>query len=363
MPNLNHPKYRAKTLHRMKRECGWAKGCLSDEPRQISKIWLDSVFGQQQNELSIWLRSKLLICTDQRFFFGDAAKCKMYKLNRDGYAEVRAALLGRKVTPANLSPSAPNQAHAIDVFDQNLVHYWVSHAYEKELASKTFVYEQKSCARLWHPLQNLRSASKSYIWTREGLIHNYDIKACAPTLITQYAQQHGLDEYLFGIKDFLRDTKAFRQHIADTANITVKDAKALLNALFCGAKLGANAEFALFGLLGYDRQKVRALAADVRLKALRDDIKKCWKAIEPSLTRIKNAQGRKLPLNSRRKWNLYFDLERKVLDIINKELIRTGNQCFLEHDGFRTCQPIDMPAVLSLVHYHLGFKIEISHES
>ena len=153
-----------------------------------------------------------------------------------------------------------------------------------------------------------------------------------------------------------------KEHL-NQIEIIRKDAKALLNALCCGAKLGANAEFALFDLLGHDRQRVRVLAADVRLKALRADIKKCWKAIEPSLTRIENAQGRKLPLNSRSKWNLYFDLERKVLDVINEELIRTSNQCFLEHDGFRTCQPIDMPAVLSLVHCRLGFNIKISHES
>jgi len=359
VPNLTDKHYKERTLKRIKSAYGWALAVLGDEPRELAKTWIDDHLGQQQNPLSQWLRSKLLRCTDNHFSFGsDKAVCKKYALNRTGVDEVRKILQGAEPTPANAKIGAV-QSDTDAVFDLKLVQYWVTHAYGKELETLEFEYTEKESARLWHPLQNLRKTAKEQVWNAAGLKYNYDIKACAPTLILQHAQELGMDEYLFGINDYLKNTADFRQHISAIANIPLKDAKVLVNALFCGARLGASKEFALFALVDFDREKITALQNDARLTQLREDIKTCWKAIEPSMPAMQNAKGRKLPLNSRRKWNRYFELERRVLNVVRAELQQAGIKCFLEHDGWRSDTALDLMQLEEIVYKETGYRITI----
>ncbi|WP_186108511.1 hypothetical protein [Burkholderia gladioli] len=350
-------------MKRIKQAFGWAVAVLSDEPRELAKNWIDENLGQQQKSLSKWLRAKLLLCADSHYTFGsDDATCKKYILNRAGVIEVRSVLQGAESTPVE-SPSSNATPDTDEAYDLKLVQYWVMHAYGAEMQSLDFHYQEKESARLWHPLQNLRKAAKEQVWNTAGLKFNYDIKACAPTLIKQHAQKCGMDEWPFGIEDYLKDTAGFRQHIASVADISLKDAKVLVNALFCGARLGASKEFALFKLVGFDRQKVTALQNDTRLTKLRENIKACWKAIEPTMPVAHTDKGRKLPLNSRRKWNRYFELERQVLNVIRAELKRAGAKCFLEHDGWRSDTAIDLKLMEDLVLQKTGYQITLVPET
>lgn len=335
IPNFNDPRIQK----RVTKALGWAAGCVRSEPREMAKNWIDAHLGQQQNELGRWLRDKLLVCRDNTYFFGDdGSKCKEYSLNQAGWNEVSGMLLGIQ----NANAAAPMQAEGKGKakHDMELVHAWVREDYKDELASKDFQYTEKNSARLWHPLQNLTRDAKLFVWQREGLGFNYDIQACAPTLIVQHAQHLGLDEWLYGIQEFLADPRAFRKHVADVAGYDYNDeqqakkVKALVTALFCGAKLGANKDFALFHLLDQDYKRVKALQNDARLMLLKDDIKRCWQVIEvESMGVIKNEGGRKIALNSKRKWNRYFDLERLVLNSVRGYLTKQGLKFFLEHDG------------------------------
>lgn len=363
LPNISNPKYKTCTVKRIRKALGWAAGCLNDEPREVSKAWLNSVFGQQQNALSAWLRSKLLICTNHKYYFGSGfeSKCKEYVLNRTGYQEVKGVLNGAAPT-SNIPVQSDNIPAPVTTYDLEVVYSWVQESYASELKDMNFVYDEKDngCPRLWHQLQNLRSIAKAHVWPKLGLMFDYDIKACAPTLILRHAQNLGLDEYMFGIEDFLKDTKGFRDHIAELVDIPYKNAKALINALFCGARLGANNHYALFRLLGCDKNKIKILARDKRLQDLRKNIKACWSTIEPTLCVYKNEIGRKLPLNSKRKWNVYFELERAVLNVVRSYLKDHNVKCFLEHDGWRTDKAIDVLAVQDEVFAVLGLRIQIS---
>jgi hypothetical protein len=359
VPNLDNPKYRKRTLKRIKQAYGWALAVLGDEPRELAKNWIDEHLGQQQKPLSQWLRAKLLLCTDSHYSFGsDNAACKKYTLNCLGVDEVRSILQGAEPTPAATLLANPT-ADTDKAYDLKLVQYWVMHAYSAEMQSLEFEYHEKESARLWHPLQNLRKAAKEKVWNAFGLKYNYDIKACAPTLILQHAQQLGMDEWLFGIDDYLKNTADFRKHIADVTNIPLKDAKVLVNALFCGARLGASKEFALFKLVGFDRKKITILQNDARLTQLREDIKVCWKAIAPTMPVAHTDKGRKLPLNSRCKWNRYFELERQVLNVIRSELDNAGVKCFLEHDGWRSDTAIDSKQMEDMVFQETGYRITL----
>jgi hypothetical protein len=76
----------------------------------------------------------------------------------------------------------------------------------------------------------------------------------------------------------------------------------------------------------------------------------------------KTNKSRLLPLSSRDKWNLYFRLERQVLDTIRNYLDKTGNKYFLEHDGFTTQKQLDENELLDEIYDKTGFILELELE-
>nr|WP_315248259.1 hypothetical protein [uncultured Duganella sp.] len=361
IPNFDDPRIRK----RVEKALGWTLGCVRGEPREMAKGWIDANLGQQQNALGAWLRAKLLVCRDSRYFFGgDVSKCKEYSLNQAGWNEVSGMLLG--IEEASEAEPMQCDGDGKKAQDMELVRAWARQSYKDELDTKEFQYEEKECARLWHPLQNITKEAKAHIWKHEGLGFNYDIKACAPTLIMQHAQHLGFDEWLYGIKEFLSDPTEFRRHVAQVAGLNYNDedqakkVKALINAMFCGAKLGANKDFALFQLLDKNREVVKRLQNDAHLMLLKDDIKRCWQVIETSMTTFRNENGRKLALSSKQKWGRYFDLERKVLNAVRTYLDKNGFKYFLEHDGWRTDKEVNIVELQAYVELQTEFRIEIS---
>src|ERR1700730_16575537 len=100
VPNLDNPKYKERTLRRIKQAFGWALAVLGDEPRELAKNWIDEHLGQQQKPLSQWLRAKLLLCTDTHYAFGpNGSTSKKYTLNHSGVNEVRSVLQGAEPKP------------------------------------------------------------------------------------------------------------------------------------------------------------------------------------------------------------------------------------------------------------------------
>jgi hypothetical protein len=328
-PNLS-PRYRARTLRRFKMALGFSMAQLSDVSREIYSRAITEAFGNCTKEPSVWLRQHLLFCVNDSFAFNTAnSHCKMYVLNHHGAKVVRHEL---------------EQAEGRKYSDLELVAEWAKIGHEAELANLQFgYYEREHCARLWHPLQNMRKGMKHVFWSSVGLAHNYDIQAAAPTLIYQKAKMLGAKR-AHVLECFLNEPKEFRQYLADVAGIEPKAAKEVLNALFCGANLGANHNFDLFHVLGKDETKVELLRADPLLTALREDISHCWstiKAAMPEAFELDPTEARESQL----KWRLYFSLERQVLDAICSELDRLNVRHFKEHDGFRTDKEIDMCSV------------------
>lgn len=352
-PKLTDPRVRG----RIKQALGWSLTCLNDDPREISKSWIDASFGQQQNILSRWLRCKLLTCTNGSYQWGEDSRCKQYVLNRAGVQELRLLLADGVHSKAPVEP------------DLELMLYAARRAHAHELETLTFSYNQNACARLWHPLQNMPKESKKVFWPEVGLPWNYDVVACAPTLIHQYAQRHGMEEYLFGIRNYLKNPRDLRTHVCKLVGWDpaieeeYKRAKTLINAMFCGARLAASKKVALFRLLGNDRAVMKRLQDDARLAQLKDDVRICWRAIETSMVTFRSEKGRKLPLSSKRKWKLYFELERSVLNAVWHYVSARDARCFLEHDGWRTDKPIDVAALEVEIESITGFKIKVSSES
>lgn len=264
-PNLSS-RYKVRTLRRIKMALGFSMARLNEVGREVYSRDITEAFGNCTKPLSMWLRRHLLFCVDDSFAFNTAnSHCKMYALNH------RAAKVVRQVL---------EEAEGRKYSDLELVAEWAKIGHESELADLKFGYHQSAhCARLWHPLQNMRKGMKDVFWSSVGLPHNYDIQAAAPTLIYKKARMLGAKQAEV-LECFLNEPKEFRQYLAEVAGIEPKAAKEVLNALFCGANLGVNHKFDLFHVLGKDEIKVELLKADPLLTALRQDIARCWNTIK-----------------------------------------------------------------------------------
>lgn len=346
-PNFADPR----VIKRVRRALGFAHACFSEtKPRQWSTRYIDKHFGPQANALSGWLRKQLLITTNT-WWSKDQGKCKEYTLNGANYKRLVAQL------------NSDNHA-TINVVEVNkeLVTSWAKAEFKDELATKIFNYKDKS-SRLWHPLQNVRKEYKRDILAEANFKYEYDIQCCAPTLIMQLAQRHDMDLYLPHIAGYLSNRKYVRETIAHNVELDPSAIKIIITALFSGAKLGMNPTFDIYKMLNGDRARIEYLKQDPYMIGLREEIKCCWDYIKTSLPRKavtnKNNKQQMLPISSKQKWGVYFDLERQVLNAVMKYLTLTENQFFAEHDGWTTTDEIDQNELVDYVFKTTGYHIKI----
>ena len=368
-PRLTDARVRA----RIERAYGFARGVFSEtEAHSWSTRYIDRYFGQQQNALSQWLRQQLLICVNDRYN-KDRGETKQYQLNTAGVAYIRHCLQGGSGTITDYA--AENHDTNLDCltqadhhrFDEQCVAQWVFREFGRELDAGQFDYQDKS-SRLWHPLQSVKRIYKKPLLAQHGLAYHYDIQCSAPTLIHQHAQQQQdpMDLYLFALRRYLDNRTSIRQELAQKADIDVRQAKILINALFCGARLGNNPDFALSQLLGNDSARIEYLKQDPYITELRDDIKICWTYIQPSMARRsiqdKNNRTRMLPISSREKWMRYFELERIVLNSVIDYMRDRSMKYFLEHDGWACNQLIDISELSEYVFDSTGYRVQFECE-
>lgn len=368
-PNWNDPRVRSRAIQAY----GFVRAVISTtKPRAWSTRYIDRYLGQQTTAISRYLRRLLLITTNHHWSI-ESHQCKQYIANQNGLDYLRGVLSGE----------SPLRVDENNVFDKNHTTYPIvydltkptTHTFDlvavdafcqrefgDQLKHLDFNYEDKS-NRLWHPLQNVRKEFKLPLMARAGLTYHYDIRSAAAQLVYQHAQELGQDEYLFAIEQYLKDPQAIRESIAQELDMPVRAVKVIINALYCGARVGHNPEFALSRLLANDSARIQLLKEHSYISQLRDDIKCCWTSIATSMSRTYSPTVRGLrlkPLTSRQKWNRYFELERRVLDGVRAYLTAAGNDHFLEHDGWVTAQPIDQQELIDSIKQTTGYRIELS---
>lgn len=284
---------------------------------------LAKIFGQQQNPLSKWLRNHLLIQ------IGGYEPGKMnysYVLREGAVASIRGMMGDAPVALSDAEKYAEN--------------------WKAELATLTFNYTDKS-NRLWHPLQNMRRSEKDAFWA-SYLPYDYDISACAPNLLTQTVRIVGVsDGKLEGVQKYLDEKGAFRQHVKELTGLTLQQSKAVINSMFNGARLIPHYTCATYKILGYDRATLYRLKDDNQVQELLSSIKEIWKTLAEIATDDKCSR-----------WNIYFRLEREVIDVIHEYLRETDNAFFSEHDGWRCAKPVDTQVLEARVLERTGYSLK-----
>jgi predicted DNA-binding ArsR family transcriptional regulator len=76
----------------------------------------------------------------------------------------------------------------------------------------------------------------------------------------------------------------------------------------------------------------------------------------------KSGKERKVALSSKKKWQLYFELERQVLNEVQKYLRLTKNRYFLEHDGWATEHQINEHELNEYIKHNIGFDVKFKME-
>ncbi|MDN4590832.1 hypothetical protein DBA29_20335 [Xenophilus aerolatus] len=196
-------------------------------------------------------------------------------------------------------------------------------------------------------------------WRHHNLPFNYDISACAPTILIQLAHNVGMLELLQGpIHAYINNKDSMRARIAEELGISRQHAKQILNSLFNGARLAKNNFCAIYrDLPGPPVDKNRRmewLQSDVEISLLKTAIDHAWWKI-----------GRKLDVNTKKgavRWNIYFTAERTVLNSIVRYLDEKGLQFFTEHDGFRSSGEVDTDELSGWIKDKTGYDLQIERE-
>jgi hypothetical protein len=58
------------------------------------------------------------------------------------------------------------------------------------------------------------------------------------------------------------------------------------------------------------------------------------------------------------RWNIYFQLEREVIDVVHEYLREQDDAFFSEHDGWRCAKPVDTAALSALVLVRTGYDLK-----
>jgi len=171
-----------------------------------------------------------------------------------------------------------------------------------------------------------------------------------------------MDLWLPCVQEYLANRTQVRNQLATRLEITDEVAKQIITALFAGARIALNTDSSIYQLLDGDIARIHALKQDPFIEPLREEIKTIWEYITPTLPRrttTRNNKTRLVPISSRDKWNLYFQLEFQVLGAITDYLRSTDNEFFTEHDGWVCSREVDQDSLRVYVRDKTGFDIKL----
>ena len=323
-PKFNNKKFRDRAQQALE----WVEKYVSpSKPNWLSTRAIDEQFGQQQLPSSKWLRQQLLIVVDPHWNHL-TGKCKTYIRNQEGARELRR-LLNPKV---KLTPQQ-----------------------EQELATGEFEYKEQS-NRLFNPIQYIPKVVKRPLLASWGYRHNYDIACAAPRLVLQYARKCGLTKATPLMDRYINDTQQMRQELAEELDLSISEVKRVINTILNGGHISHRTDSSLFIELGSSHLKIDRLQNSETISSIKKEIKSLWDAIKPHRTLTSSR------ITPRDKSDIYRELEQLVIRSVRAYLNKTKNKGLLEHDGWTTCEVIDINELRTYVRSITGYDIEVVWE-
>lgn len=324
------------------------------KPRQLGiKKYIIPFFGQPQTNISKWLQSILLESWDS-YYSKDAGVAMSFLMRPEGVSYLMELLgetpMNEEQEVASLLKAAygSHKEQIIELMDD----------------TKEISYAMKS-DRKFNSLQNIRSDVRKPLFAAIGFKHNYDIQACAPTLLYQLALKKGA-EFLPNIEAYVGDRQALRSQLSKDTGISEETIKKILNAIFAGGKQGRSKWFSTTAMVGGDLGLAKALRDHSLIIGMKEDISAMWKILATEFIRRyginKNGNPFTHSIKSGEKWGLYFSLEAMVQNAVSDYYTEKKIRVFLEHDGWCSKQAIDVVDLQNYIESKTGFKVKIDYE-
>lgn len=344
-----------RVIRRFKRALNFVGTRLGNNTRSLFHKHIQQELGHSSDKLGKFLRDPIYgIITEVNSHYNmHSGKTKQYKMNRIGYQSLYKQIYG-------IDPFCNTQHQTVQNITLQTLIEQCSTNYGSQLSTGLFTYE-KSENRLWHPLQNVSNEYRRHLFAHWNYRYIYDIDCCAPTLLLQHALSIDPNVTFPHIQDYIENKNSSRKHIMNIGRIDDKTAKKFINALFYIKCLSPKAD-SIMSLLNNDFSTFYRLTRDVFIVDLRTDISRMWKLISTSMKRttIVTKKGHRLvPINARDKANVYFELEKQVMNIVINHLYINGLRSFIEHDGWVCDGPIDESVLCAEIYKKTKFIISL----
>lgn len=387
-PNFS-PNRKPTTVPMLEKALKFAIGFTDPKnPRPLADALLEQVMCRRDKPAGKWLRQMLLTPFYSSYCFDTEesaeskkkdtrkGRCRQYVRNVAGCEYIKNLLIEH-------SPEFAAEFGSIPDYEQKMFVSFIDNQFGAELTSGDINYKNADCGRKLHPIQNVASEKREMVLALYGYEHDYDVQACYPTIITQYARSKGFKGTLQYLDLYLSDTTGFRNLVAEQCGMTYSEIKLVITAFFNGAPLKATNSSSIVSSLSKNKRKVaketndseealwlsaflesrknvNALKQNDFIVGLKKDIAKIWRFLKPEFNNEKGASGRTKKLSGSQKANRYFKLERLVLDAITEELDVYGIKHLDIHDGCMTDREIDVVAVQNAIKAKTGFDVKIT---
>lgn len=345
-PNLNDPRVR----QRVQAVLQWCRPMLGQKrAKPINSATLRKIFGNTSQPFGRWLRSNLLMQVGG-YEVGKASYS--YYLNEAGYEKVCALVAVSSQTSVEV---------AAELFGP--------------IISGDIVPEYRdSGTRRYHPIQNVRREDRKKAFAGRGWF-DYDIDACAATLVYQYAAKHFKRTYLDATSPFpavarlISEKTETRYLVMALCGISLEAAKELLQSIFFRAPLTPHSRCSIYRLLGEDRVRLERLKQNSFIKELVVDLRKMWRyatlADQHERATLLISEGRYFPqtrATSAHRYAIYLRLERKVMDAIHSWFGSEQFPGILMHDGFLSKLDVETRDLALYVEQKTGYQIKLKKE-
>lgn len=336
--------------------------------RSASKTLLSqgTFFGILSNRTSRYLKNTLLTEIYQSHTKNNK-KTKIYKINIQGLNYVREELNGTYTGLFKdycLLEKSLNWEYVYQV--QRTQAQQVFQEHQKELLSSRFTYK-KSSSRRYHRLQTISNRYRSDEFTNYGYKYNYDIECCAPTLLLQYARILGLKTPTPAMDYLISNRTQARQQIANECAISVDLVKKIITSVLQGAIISKSIKSSVYvDILEYNSFRLHRVQTNDLMCKLRKEISMMWSKISPHIPRgtylDKNGTRKLMRMTGKRKTDVYRRLEQVVMKEIDKYLKKQNMKFFMEHDGWRCDQLVDVDQLVYVVRSKTGYNIRFDME-
>lgn len=322
------------------------------EARPCSQSQINKHLGRGNDDLGRFLRQQLLR-TENNTWSIDQHRCKTYTLRLQGITEITQAM----------NPADKDSVCYLQRGDQ--VRMFLSPEQQHQLETAKFDYEDKS-HRLWNDIQNIPTVFREPILAEFGYCHQYDIETAAPRLLSQLAQHRRPCEHWRYIPEYLAHKQKIREQLCLDTGATAHQIKQVITGLFAGARIGRNLRFSLIQKLELDLDTADRICKHAWIRSLRSEIRELWQIIGTDMPRTykptKTGQVRARPIESRRKWAIYFRLEREVMNSITQYLTQINQEFFIEHDGWVSRQSVNTQDLIQHVVTQTGYQVQFSYK-